>query len=148
MANPQTMSDAFHEALAWPFFEARHRELGARIDTWAAEHLGDTHADHANVDAICRRLVRELGAAGWLRYGIGGTAYGGHGDTIDTRAVCLLRETLARHSGLADFVLAMQGLGSGAISLGGNEAQKQRYLPRVASGEAIAAFALTEPDAG
>jgi len=92
--------------------------------------------------------VHELGAAGWLRYGIGGTAYGGHGDTIDTRAVCLLRETLARHSGLADFVLAMQGLGSGAISLGGNEAQKQRYLPRVASGEAIAAFALTEPDAG
>jgi acyl-CoA dehydrogenase len=148
LANPQTTSEAFNEALAWPFFEARHRELGVRIDTWAAEHLGDTHANHANVDAICRRLVRELGKAGWLRYGIGGTAYGGHGDTIDTRAVCLLRETLARHSGLADFVLAMQGLGSGAISLGGNEAQKQRYLPRVASGEAIAAFALTEPDAG
>jgi acyl-CoA dehydrogenase len=148
LANPQTSSAAFHDALAWPFFEERHRELGARIDTWASEHLEDTHADHANVDAICRRLVRELGEAGWLRYGIGGTAYGGHGDTIDTRAVCLLRETLARHSGLADFALAMQGLGSGAISLGGNEAQKQRYLPRVASGEAIAAFALTEPDAG
>jgi acyl-CoA dehydrogenase len=148
LANPQTSSAAFHDALAWPFFEKRHRELGARIDAWASAHLGDTHADHANVDAICRRLVRELGAAGWLRYGIGGTAYGGHGDTIDTRAVCLLREALARHSGLADFALAMQGLGSGAISLGGNEAQKQRYLPRVASGEAIAAFALTEPDAG
>lgn len=148
MANPQTSSAAFHDALAWPFFEERHRELGARIDAWASEHLGDTHANHANVDAICRRLVRELGEAGWLRYGIGGTAYGGHGDTIDTRAVCLLRETLARHSGLADFALAMQGLGSGAISLGGNEVQKQRYLPRVASGEAIAAFALTEPDAG
>ena len=148
MANPQTSSAAFHDALAWPFFEERHRELGARIDTWATEHLSDTHANHANVDAICRRLVRELGEAGWLRYGIGGTAYGGHGDTIDTRAVCLLRETLARHSGLADFALAMQGLGSGAISLGGNEVQKQRYLPRVASGEAIAAFALTEPDAG
>ena len=148
MTHPQTSSDGFHDALAWPFFEARHRELGARIDAWAAEHLGHAHADHANVDATCRRLVRELGAAGWLRYGVGGTAYGGHGDTIDTRAVCLLRETLARYSGLADFALAMQGLGSGAISLAGSDAQKQHYLPRVASGEAIAAFALTEPDAG
>ncbi|AME28305.1 acyl-CoA dehydrogenase family protein [Burkholderia sp. PAMC 26561] len=148
MANPQTSSPAFHDALTWPFFEERHRELGARVDAWASKHLGDTHANHSNVDAICRRLVRELGAAGWLRYGVGGTAYGGYGDTIDTRAVCLLRETLARHSGLADFALAMQGLGSGAISLAGNETQKQHYLPRVASGEAIAAFALTEPDAG
>jgi acyl-CoA dehydrogenase len=92
--------------------------------------------------------VRELGAAGWLRYGVGGTAYGGHGDAIDTRAVCLLREALARESGLADFALAMQGLGSGAITLAGSDAQKERYLPRVASGEAIAAFALSEPDAG
>ena len=92
--------------------------------------------------------MRELGAAGWLRYGVGGTAYGGHGDTIDTRAVCLLREVLARHSGLADFAFAMQGLGSGAITLAGSDAQKERYLPRVAAGEAIAAFALSEPDAG
>ncbi|HEV3104893.1 MAG TPA: acyl-CoA dehydrogenase family protein, partial [Trinickia sp.] len=79
---------------------------------------------------------------------VGGTAYGGHGDTIDARAVCLLRETLAKHAGLADFALAMQGLGSGAISLAGTEEQKRRYLPRVANGTAIAAFALSEPDAG
>jgi acyl-CoA dehydrogenase len=136
-----------HSALAWPFFEDRHRELAAGIEAWCSEHLAD--AEHGgDVDATCRRLVRQLGAAGWLKYGVGGTAYGGHGDTIDTRAVCLLRETLARHSGLADFALAMQGLGSGAISLGGTHEQKQRYLPRVANGTAIAAFALSEPEAG
>ncbi|HKT94583.1 MAG TPA: acyl-CoA dehydrogenase family protein [Paraburkholderia sp.] len=135
-----------HDALAWPFFEDRHRALAAGIETWSREHLA--HVPHDDVDATCRALVRKLGAAGWLRYGVGGTAYGGHGDTIDTRAVCLLRETLAKHSGLADFALAMQGLGSGAISLAGNDAQKSRYLPRVARGEAIAAFALSEPEAG
>lgn len=135
-----------HDALAWPFFEHRHRALAAGIETWSREHLA--HVPHDDVDATCRALVRKLGAAGWLRYGVGGTAYGGHGDTIDTRAVCLLRETLAKHSGLADFALAMQGLGSGAISLAGNDAQKSRYLPRVARGEAIAAFALSEPEAG
>ncbi|WP_322104335.1 acyl-CoA dehydrogenase family protein [Paraburkholderia sp. J41] len=135
-----------HDALAWPFFEDRHRTLGAGIETWAREHLA--HVSHDDVDATCRALVRKLGDAGWLRYGVGGTAYGGHGDTIDTRAVCLLRETLAKHSGLADFALAMQGLGSGAISLAGTDAQKSRYLPRVASGEALAAFALSEPQAG
>ena len=135
-----------HDALAWPFFEDRHRALAAGIETWSREHLA--HVPHDDVDATCRALVRQLGEAGWLRYGVGGTAYGGHGDTIDTRAVCLLRETLAKHSGLADFALAMQGLGSGAISLAGNDAQKSRYLPRVARGEAIAAFALSEPEAG
>jgi acyl-CoA dehydrogenase len=136
-----------HSALAWPFFEDRHRELATGIEAWCGTHLAD--ANHGeDVDATCRHLVRELGAAGWLKYGVGGTAYGGHGDTIDTRAVCLLRETLARHSGLADFALAMQGLGSGAISLGGTHEQKQRYLPRVAHGTAIAAFALSEPEAG
>lgn len=140
------MADAFTDALDWPFFEPRHRTLGRDISAWAAAHL--RQAGHEDVDAACRRLVRELGAAGWLRYGVGGTAYGGHGDAIDTRAVCLLREALARESGLADFALAMQGLGSGAITLAGSDAQKERYLPRVASGEAIAAFALSEPDAG
>ena len=135
-----------HDPLAWPFFEDRHRALAAGIETWAREHL--SHVPHDDVDATCRTLVRKLGDAGWLRYGVGGSAYGGHGDTIDTRAVCLLRETLAKHSGLADFALAMQGLGSGAISLAGNDAQKSRYLPRVARGEAIAAFALSEPQAG
>ncbi|WP_322070035.1 acyl-CoA dehydrogenase family protein [Paraburkholderia bannensis] len=135
-----------HGALAWPFFEERHRTLATDVEAWAREHLA--HMAHDDVDDTCRALVRKLGAAGWLRYGVGGTAYGGHGDTIDTRAVCLLRETLAKHSGLADFALAMQGLGSGAISLAGNDAQKARYLPRVAKGEAIAAFALSEPNAG
>ncbi|WP_321933282.1 acyl-CoA dehydrogenase family protein [Paraburkholderia sp. J8-2] len=135
-----------HDALAWPFFEDRHRALAAGIEAWSREHLA--HVPHDDVDATCRALVRQLGEAGWLRYGVGGTAYGGHGDTIDTRAVCLLRETLAKHSGLADFALAMQGLGSGAISLAGNDAQKSRYLPGVARGEAIAAFALSEPEAG
>jgi len=135
-----------HDALAWPFFEPRHRALAADVEAWAREHLA--HVPHDDVDATCRALVRKLGEAGWLRYGVGGTAYGGHGDTIDARAVCLLRETLAKHSGLADFALAMQGLGSGAISLAGSDAQKSRYLPRVACGEAIAAFALSEPQAG
>jgi alkylation response protein AidB-like acyl-CoA dehydrogenase len=92
--------------------------------------------------------VRALGDAGWLRHAIGGTAYGGALDAIDTRAICLIRETLARHNGLADFAFAMQGLGSGAISLFGSDANKQAYLPRVAKGEAIAAFALSEPQAG
>jgi acyl-CoA dehydrogenase len=89
-----------------------------------------------------------MGKAGWFRYAVGGTSYGGSGDSIDARAVCLIRETLAQHSGLADFVFAMQGLGSGAISLFGNHEQKRRYLPRVADGTAIAAFAISEPEAG
>ncbi|MGF6607645.1 acyl-CoA dehydrogenase [Paraburkholderia sp. WSM4175] len=145
-ADHQNTPIDLHSPLAWPFFEPRHRELAAGIDAWCRAHL--THDEHGDTDATCRLLVRELGHAGWLKYGVGGIAYGGHGDTIDTRAVCLLRETLARYSGLADFALAMQGLGSGAISLAGTHEQKSRYLPRVASGTAIAAFALSEPQAG
>ncbi|TGP48108.1 acyl-CoA dehydrogenase [bacterium M00.F.Ca.ET.228.01.1.1] len=138
-----------HSPLAWPFFEPRHRELAAGIDAWCRDHLSHAaHVERHEVDDACRQLVRDLGAAGWLKYGLGGVAYGGHGDTIDTRAVCLLRETLAKHSGLADFALAMQGLGSGAISLAGTHEQKAHYLPRVANGTAIAAFALSEPEAG
>jgi len=102
----------------------------------------------AEVDAACRSLVRSLGAGGWLAHAVAGRAYGGAADAIDTRAICLARETLARHDGLADFAFAMQGLGSGAISLAGTTEQQSRYLPRVARGEAIAAFALSEPDAG
>jgi acyl-CoA dehydrogenase len=135
--------------LEWPFFEPRHRALQLELDAWAASHLGQAHGAAApDVDAQCKSLVRQLGAAGWLRYAVAGTAYGGAADVLDTRALCLLRETLARHDGLADFAFAMQGLGSGAISLDGTEVQKQRYLPRVARGEAIAAFALSEPEAG
>ena len=132
--------------LAWPFFEQRHAALERDLDAWAAEHLRDAHG--SDTDAQCRALVRALGDAGWLRHAIGGTAYGGALDAIDTRAICLIRETLARHNGLADFAFAMQGLGSGAISLFGSDANKQAYLPRVAKGEAIAAFALSEPQAG
>jgi acyl-CoA dehydrogenase len=137
------MSDSH---LQWPFFDPHHRALAQQLDTWACEHVAHIHSD--DNDADCKQLVRLLGEAGWLRYAVAGAAYGGASDAIDTRAVCLLRETLARHNGLADFAFAMQGLGSGAISLDGTEAQKRAYLPRVASGQAIAAFALSEPNAG
>ncbi len=132
--------------LGWPFFEQRHGTLERELDAWATEHVRDAHG--SDTDAQCRALVRALGDAGWLRHAIGGTAYGGALDAIDTRAICMIRETLARHNGLADFAFAMQGLGSGAISLFGSDANKQAYLPRVAKGEAIAAFALSEPQAG
>jgi alkylation response protein AidB-like acyl-CoA dehydrogenase len=121
--------------LDWPFFEARHRVLAGEIDAWAAAHV----AHEMDVDAQCRSLVRALGQAGWLKYAIG---------DIDTRAVCLIRETLARHEGLADFAFAMQGLGSGPISLFGNADQKERYVARAGDGSSIAAFALSEPSTG
>jgi len=139
------MSDTTY--LDWPFFEPRHRELASQLDAWCSAHLAHTAHDD-DVDAACRTLVAQLGAAGWLRHAVGGTTHGGTHDVIDTRAICLIRETLARHDGLADFAFAMQGLGSGAISLHGTVAQREHYLTRVASGEAIAAFALSEPDAG
>jgi acyl-CoA dehydrogenase len=144
-------TDSPSSMLDWPFFEPRHRALAAEIEAWCNEHLpalGPLLHERERVDEGCRRLVRMLGEAGWLRYGIGGRLYGGEGEQIDTRAICLLREALARHAGLADFALAMQGLGSGAITLAGTEAHKQRYLPAVANGTAIAAFALTEPASG
>ena len=138
------MSDTRY--LDWPFFEERHRVLARELDAWASEHIA--HAHGRDVDSECKALVRSLGQGGWLRHAVGGTAYGAAADTIDTRSICLIRETLARHSGLADFAFAMQGLGTGAISLAGTPAQKARYLARVAKGEAISAFALSEPDAG
>ena len=138
------MRDLDH--LDWPFFEERHRAFAQELDAWAAQHIAQSHG--SDVDAECKALVHTLGAAGWLRHAIAGTAHGGAAESIDTRSICLARETLARHSGLADFAYAMQGLGSGAISLDGTAEQKERYLPRVARGEAIAAFALSEPDAG
>ena len=132
--------------LEWPFLEPRHRELENALDAWATAHITQDHPH--DVDAACRALVRLLGQGGWLRHAVAGTAYGGASEVLDTRSLCLIRETLGRHSGLADFAFAMQGLGSGAISIDGTDAQKQRYLTRVAQGEAIAAFALSEPDAG
>ena len=138
------MSDKTY--LAWPFFDAPQRRLAADLDDWAAENLA--HPEHgADVDALCRGLVASLGRGGWLRHCVP-AAYGGASEQIDSRSLCIARETLARHEGLADFAFAMQGLGSGAISIAGSEEMKQRYLPRVARGEAIAAFALSEPDAG
>jgi acyl-CoA dehydrogenase len=131
--------------LDWPFFEPRHRQLAGELDAWAARHVAQLHGP--DVDGACRELVRLLGEAGWLRHAVGHKAYG-VGETIDTRAICLVRETLARHNGLADFAFAMQGLGSGAISLHGTPGQKEKYLSRVAKGQAIAAFALSEPQAG
>ncbi len=137
------MSDS--QYLQLPFFEARHAELAGGVDAWARRHLADT--DHDDADTACRALVRALGAAGWLRHCVP-QAWGGAAAQLESRSLCLLRETLARHDGLADFAFAMQGLGSGPISLGGSQALRERFLPRVARGEAIAAFALSEPDAG
>jgi acyl-CoA dehydrogenase len=138
------MSASSH--LDWPFFEQHHRELAESLERWASENLADVAHEH-EVDATCRELVRRLGAGGWLRYAVP-AAYGGVFERLDSRSLCVIRETLARHVGLADFAFAMQGLGSGAIALHGTEAVKQRYLPRVAGGEWIAAFALSEPEAG
>ncbi len=136
--------------LTWPFFEAHHLALAKTLGEWAAQELPtivDCKTAHDDVDATCRTLVRALGAGGWLRYCVP-AAFGGVHESLDVRSLCIIRETLARHSGLADFAFAMQGLGSGAIGMFGTQAQKQAYLPAVASGQKIAAFALTEPGAG
>jgi acyl-CoA dehydrogenase len=126
--------------LDWPFFEDRHRELAGKLEQWCAANLGGAHGD--DVDAECRTLVRKLGDAGFLQLCIARET------PPDVRSLAIARETLARHSGLADFAFAMQGLGSGAISLLGSDGQKREWLPRVASGEVIAAFAMTEPECG
>ena len=131
--------------LDWPFFDDSHRELAARLEDWCAAHLSDE--EPADVDEACRALVRRLGEGGWLRYCVP-AAFGGIHEDLDVRSLALIRETLARHDGLADFAFAMQGLGSGTISLFGSDAQKGDYLPAVARGEKIAAFALSEPEAG
>ena len=137
---------ALPKALDWPFFDAHHRMLKSELQAWSHQHL-TSHAED-DIDQACKDLVRALGDGGWLQHAIAGQRYGGLHDVIDTRSICLLREELAWHHGLADFAFAMQGLGSGAISLFGSDSQKQHYLPRVAKGSAIAAFALSEPLAG
>jgi acyl-CoA dehydrogenase len=129
--------------LAWPFFGDEHRALASAAERWARVQS----IPHGDPDAACRAWVRALGAAGFLRYAVP-KAWGGQLEALDSRALCILRETLAAHDGLADFAFAMQGLGSGAITLGGDDAVRRAWLPRVASGDAIAAFALSEPDAG
>jgi len=138
------MSDTRY--LDWPFFNPQHAQLARDLDQWASDHISQSHSH--DVDAECKALVKSLGRAGWLKYAIAGSAHGAASEVMDTRSICIIRETLARHSGLADFAFAMQGLGSGAISLAGSPEQQQRYLAKVAKGEAIAAFALSEPDAG
>lgn len=134
--------------LDWPFFEPHHKKLALALDDWARDALPAILDDgHDEVDKTCRALVRALGRDGWLRYCVP-AAFGGAHDSLDVRSLCLIRETLARHSGLADFAFAMQGLGSGAISVFGSPALKQKYLPAVAAGDRIAAFALSEENAG
>ena len=125
--------------LDWPFFEPRHRELAVALEAWCVAHLP---VDHGDVDAACRALVAMLGDGGWLRHS-GAVA----GERLDVRTLCLIRETLARHDGLADFAFAMQGLGMGAVSLFGTPAQ-QDWLARTRAGSAISGFALTEPGSG
>ena len=129
--------------LALPFFDAAHRSLGAALIDWVPQQQIDEQDDRA----ACRAWVRALGDAGWLRYCVP-AAFGGALAQLDSRALVVLRETLAYHSPLADFAFAMQGLGSGAITLAGSPAQQAAYLPAVAQGDKIAAFALSEPDAG
>ncbi len=134
------------EHLEWPFLAGEHRELARALDAFiAGGGLGDI--DHRDADASCRALVGRLGRAGFLRHCVP-AAHGGASEAIDSRALCVMRETLAWHDGLADFAFAMQGLGTGAVSLAAPEALKARILPKVAAGEMISAFALTEPEAG
>lgn len=143
------MSDS--SFLAWPFFDEGHRDFAARLERWAARSLpqllAGAEGSSDDVYACVARLVSELGRAGWLRACVP-AAHGGLRGQVDVRSLCLAREILGRVSGLADFALAMQGLGSVPISLYGSDEQKRAYLPRVAEGTAIAAFALSEPDAG
>lgn len=127
--------------LTWPFFEDRHRTLADALDVWAAEKLASV--DHSDTDAACRAVVDLLGEGGWLQH-----SGAMEGESLDVRSLCLIRETLARHDGLADFSFAMQGLGTGAISLFGRAEQQVEWLPKTRSGQAISAFALTEPQSG
>jgi acyl-CoA dehydrogenase len=140
--------------LDWPFFTDAHRALAVKLDRWAqdvlpplvdAEHLAGH--DDAALDAAARSMVAALAEAGFLRYCVPG-AEGGAYDGLDGRSLCLIRDALARRSGLVDFAFVMQGLGSGPISQFGSNALRSRYLPGVASGKRIAAFALSEPAAG
>jgi len=122
----------------WPFFEPKHAALATQADLFSIENFSYAHG--ADADAICKRLVQDLGCAGYLHHCVS--------ETPDVRSIALLREVFAYHAGLADFAFVMQGLGSGPIAIAGSDSQKKKYLPRAASGEAIAAFALSEPDAG
>lgn len=130
--------------LHWPFFEDRHRQLSEELESWSLKHL--VNIDHSDTDEVCKSLVKALGDAGWCRHSAIDPA--GSATTLDVRSLCLIRETLARHDGLADFAFAMQGLGTGAISLFGTTEQQSHWLTQTRAGKAISAFALTEPQSG
>lgn len=138
------MRDISH--LQWPFFEESHRRFASTLASWGDREIAPL-IDHADVDRSCRKLVKALGETGWLA-AIAPAAYGGSSEKLDVRTICLAREILSWNDSLADFAFAMQGLGSGPISLFGSEALKAKYLPPVCDGRHIAAFALTEPEAG
>ena len=143
------MSNFHDNWLEWPFLAQSHRELAHSLRRWSSEYLQTV--DETDTQAACRHLVRTLGTAGWLRYCVPSGPDGELGGALaelDSRSLSIIRETLAQHHALADFAFAMQGLGSGAISLSGTPEQQKAYLPAVARGEKIAAFALSEPDAG
>lgn len=140
------MSDKTY--LQWPFFEEPHRGLVKELDQWAGKNIEPLVAnEHEALDQTCVDIVRALGKAGFTKYAVPASG-GGLLEELDVRSLCLIRETLARHHALADFAFAMQGLGSGPVSLKGTSAQQEKYLTKVASGEYLAAFALSEPDAG
>ena len=126
--------------LEWPFFDPRHKDLATEVDDWATANLASI--DHSDVDAACRALVTALGHSGIAAHS------GNEAGKLDVRSLCLIRETLARHDGLADFAFAMQGLGTGAITLFGSPEQRAEWLPKTRAGTAISAFALTEPQSG
>jgi acyl-CoA dehydrogenase len=132
--------------LDWPFFGPQHKALRQSLDSWAQDRVAAL-SDHHDVDGSCRKLVAALGRDGWLKP-VAPAACGGQGSGYDVRSLCLSRETLAYHDGLADFAFAMQGLGSGPITLFGTDEQKRRFLPDVVAGKSLAAFALSETEAG
>lgn len=133
--------------LAWPFFDERHRALAADLDDWCAAELAELGHGEEDLDGLCRHILARLGAGGWLRHAVP-ASHGGVTDALDVRCLCIIRETLGRWHGLADFVFAMQGLGSGAVSLFGSDAQKAWLLPGIADGSRMGAFALTELESG
>src|SRR3954447_5824041 len=130
--------------LSWPFFADSHRDLARDLGSWCAREIEPLEGkEDEDLDGTCREIVRRLGTGGWLRH-----AVAAEDRRLDVRSLCLIRETLGRFSGIADFAFALQGLGSGPLSLFGSEAQRRTWLPRVAAGEAIPAFALSEAEAG
>jgi len=143
MAQP-ALSPRWEQRLALPFFDDGHRQLARELEAWCR---AQSPVDHHDADAGTREWVKRLGAGGWTRHCVP-AKWGGARDQLDSRTLCIIRETLAYHDGLADFAFAMQGLGTGAITLDGSDALREEWLARVARGQAIAAFALSEPNAG